>query len=601
LTKRERDPLTNTTKYYNLIRRLTFPSLKRVLVEVFFTAAIGCGLAFLVATLTFDGFVFGCFFGITVLAIPSVLAEYMLSKYVLKDDPLFYLRRCIALSFVMTLVWVLFLFAGGAFSRIIPGFPEEPFLLGMVCAHSLRSFAILSLSQCSLLRKITASLIQPLSCLAAAFPFLGVASTKAVLLLIPTIAISLLLSYVLLAFIEKRGENVVKTSVLGLFRSFLSVFLDMRNEPLERHLEELSVTESIGVSVLRFKRASDSTTKAVMIVPSFHPGPFLNVGSSVLPMLIQNMVETETKAVAMVPHGVSGHENNVVSQSENHKVVQLVRTLLTAGKQASTASKMIRSSMGAASATCQAFGKCCLVTLTTSPKDMEDIPPEVSSALRKGISDMNELVLIDSHNSIDEMPTMTPQDSYDLVTSGRTALQQAASAKQGPLRVGATKITLREFSLDQGIGPCGLSVIAIETGRQLSVYLTIDGNNMKKGLREQILESAKQAGVNEAEVMTTDSHMVSGRISSRLGYHPVGEAIDNNVLLSRIRSAIGDALIGLEESQAEWNSGNVLVRTLGRRAFENLTTLVQGMSRLAALGFLGIVAVPLLLGLILLH
>jgi putative membrane protein len=232
---------------------------------------------------------------------------------------------------------------------------------------------------------------------------------------------------------------------------------------------------------------------------------------------------------------------------------------------------------------------------------MEDIPPEVSSALRKGISDMNELVLIDSHNSIDEMPTMTPQDSYDLVTSGRTALQQAASAKQGPLRVGATKITLREFSLDQGIGPCGLSVIAVETGRQLSVYLTIDGNNMKKGLREHILESAKQAGVNEAEVMTTDSHMVSGRISSRLGYHPVGEAIDNNVLLSRIRSAIGDALIGLEESQAEWNSGNVLVRTLGRRAFENLTTLVQGMSRLATLGFLGIVAVPLLLGLILLH
>lgn len=593
--------MTKTTKYYNLIRRLSFPSLRRVLAEIFLTAIVGCGIAFSLATFAFGDFIFGCFVGATVFAFPSILTETALWKLILRNDALFYLRRCLALSLVVNLVWILFLVAGGILSRTIPGFPQKPFLLGMLCVYSLRSLTIFSLSQCNFPRKLTATLAQPLACLTIGLPLLKLPVAQTTLLFLVAATISPILFYPLLILIERRGNETIGISLINLFRAFLTVFLDMKNQPLEKYLEELGVVENIGVSVLAFKRRNDSTTKAVMVVSNFHPGPFLNVGSSVLPMLIQSMVEAETKAVAMIPHGVSGHEHNVVSQSENRKVVQHVSKLLVKGHRAATASRMIRSSIGNASATCQAFGKCGLVTLTISPKDMEDIPLEVSSVLHKNLFDFDHLALIDSHNCIDELKPMTAQDSYDLIASGRNALQQAARGEQRPFRVGASKLKLTEFSLDQGIGPCGLSVILIDLEGFLSAYLTIDGNNMKAGLREETLEMMKRMGINEGEVMTTDNHMVSGKVSTRLGYHPVGEAIDKDMLLSRVGSAVQEALVDLEDSEAEWSSGDIFVKTLGRETFDNLAKLIQEMSRLVAYWMLVIVLTPLLLGVALLR
>jgi len=601
LREEEPDPLAKTTKYYNLIRRLGFPSLEKVLAEITLTAVVGCGVAFSLSTLAVSDFVSGCLVGALVFAFPSIAVETVLWGLILREDPLFYLRRCLALSLVVNLVWIFSLLTGSIVSKTVLGFPQKPFLLGMLCAYSLRSLAIFSLSQCSLPRKLAATLAQPLVCLAVALPLLKLPPAPTILLLVAAVTISPILLYPLLWLIERRGKQAIGVSVMNLFRAFLTVFLDMKNQPLENYLEDLGTVENIGVSVLTFKRRSYPTPKAVIVVPNFHPGPFLNVGSSVLPMLIQNTVEAETKAVAMVPHGVSGHEHNIVSQSENQKVVEHVRGLLARGQRTVTASRMIRSSIGNASATCQAFGKCGLVTLTTSPQDMEDIPLEVSSGLHKDLLGFDHLALIDSHNCIDELKPMTSQDFHNLVASGRKAMQQAELTEQRPFKVGACKLKLADFSLDQGIGPCGLSVILTEVDGSLSGYVTIDGNNMKAGLREDILNVLKQMGINEAEVMTTDTHMVSGRVSTKLGYHPVGEAIDKNMLLLHVESAVRDALEDLEDSETEWNSESISVKTLGRETFATLTKLIREMSKLVAYWMFAIVLIPVLLGVVLLR
>ena len=601
LRKEQPGTLTETTKYYNLIRRLGFPSLKKVLVEIILTALVGCGVAYSLSTYAISDFISGCLVGALVFAFPSIVVESLLWRFVLINDPLFYLRRCLALSLVVNLVWIVFLMAGSIIFKTVSGFPQKPFLLGMLCALSLRSLAIFSLSKCGLPRKIIATLAQPLICLVVALPLLRLPVAQTVLLLAVAITISPTLLYPLLSFIERKGKEALGVSAMNLFRAFLLVFLDMKNQPLEKYLENLGVAENIGVSVLTFKRRSHSSIKAVIVVPNFHPGPFLNVGSSVLPMLIQNSVEAGTKAVAMVPHGVSGHEHNLVSQSENQKVVQRVSGLLGRGKRTATASRMIRSSVGNASATCQAFGRCGLVTLTTSPKDMEDIPTEVSSGLHKGLLNFDHLLLIDSHNCIDELKPMTSQDFQDLMASGKEAMQQEELTEQRPFKVGGSKLKPAQFTLDQGIGPCGLSVILIEVDGFLSGYVTIDGNNMKAGLREDVLTLLKRRGINEAEVMTTDTHMVSGRVSTRLGYHPVGEAIDKDELLQLIGSAVKDALEDLEDSEAEWNSESVLVKTLGRETFTKLTGLIREMSKLVAYWMFAIVLIPILLGVVLLR
>ena len=596
LRKEEPDPLTKTTKYYNLIRKFSFPSLEKVLAEIIITATLGCGVAFWLSTFDIRGFIFGCLIGALAFGLPSILIETALWRLALRNDPLFHLRRCLALSLVTNAVWTAFLLMGSIASKTGQDSLQKPFLLGMLCACSLRSLVIFSLSGRNPLTKFAATFSQPLVCLVVAFPLLRLPLAETVTLFLVAMTVSPILLYPLLSLIERRGKETIGVSVIDLFRAFLTVFLDMKNRPLEDYLERLGVTANITVSVLAFRRRGHSKTKAVIVVSNFHPGPFLNVGSSVLPMLIQDKVQAETDGVAMVPHGVSGHEHNIVSQSENQKIVQHVTGLLARGQRVVTASRMIRSSMGNASATCQAFGGFGLVTLTTSPRDMEDIPIEVSSELHRDLLGLEHLALIDSHNSINELKPMTSQDSQDLIASGRRVMEQAEREKQHPFRVGASKLKLTEFTLDQGIGPCGISVILTEVDGSRSGYVTIDGNNMKAGLREEILDVLRPMGINEAEVMTTDTHMVSGRVSTRLGYHPVGEAINQNVLLLRLESAVRDALEDLEDSEVEWNSGDVSIKTLGRETFAILTMLIKDMSKLVAYWSLAIVLIPVLVG-----
>ena len=598
LGKEEPDPLTKTTKYYNLIRKFSFPSLEKVLAEILITAALGCGAVFWLSTFAIREFIFGCLIGALVFGLPSIFVETALWRLVLKNDPLFHLRRCLALSLVTNVVWMAFLLMGSIVSKTGQDFLQKPFLLGMLCAYSLRSLVIFSLSSCNPLTKFAATLSQPLACLVIAFLLLRLPLAETVILFLIAVIVSPILLYPLLSLIEKRGKETIGVSVIDLFRAFLTVFLDMKNRPLEDYLEGLGVTANIAVSVLAFKKRNHSKTKAVIVVSNFHPGPFLNVGSSVLPMLIQDRVQAETNGVVMVPHGVSGHEHNIVSQSENQKIVQHVSGLLARGRRVATASRMMRSSTGNASATCQAFGEFGLVTMTTSPRDMEDIPLEVSSELHKDLLGLEHLALIDSHNSINELRPMTSQDSQDLIASGRRVMEQAERERQRPFRVGASKLKLTEFTLDQGIGPCGVSVILTETDGSRWGYVTIDGNNMKAGLREEILDVLRPMGINEAEVMTTDTHMVSGRVSTRLGYHPVGEAIDKNTLLLRLESAVRDALEDLEDSEVEWNSGDISAKTLGRETFATLTMLIKDMSKLVAYWSLAIILIPILVGIV---
>jgi putative membrane protein len=55
-------------------------------------------------------------------------------------------------------------------------------------------------------------------------------------------------------------------------------------------------------------------------------------------------------------------------------------------------------------------------------------------------------------------------------------------------------IVPNEFTVHDGMGSGGISVIVVEVDDQKVAYVTIDGNNMVSGLREKILASLKELG-----------------------------------------------------------------------------------------------------------
>jgi putative membrane protein len=140
----------------------------------------------------------------------------------------------------------------------------------------------------------------------------------------------------------------------------------------------------------------------------------------------------------------------------------------------------------------------------------------------------------------------------------------------------------REFSLEEGMGAGGITVIVVKTGNQKSAYVVVDGNNMVSGLREDILASLNSLGIEEGEVFTTDTHSVSALILGNQGYHPIGEAMDKKKLVDYIKQATIEATSKLKPVQGASKSITVNdVTVLGEKQLETLCVLIDKGLRMA--------------------
>ena len=99
---------------------------------------------------------------------------------------------------------------------------------------------------------------------------------------------------------------------------------------------------------------------------------------------------------------------------------------------------------------------------------------------------------------------------------------------------------------------------------------------MVSGLREKLLAALGAAGFNESEVFTTDTHAVSAIVTGRRGYHPVGEAMDQELLTRIIVDVAKRAEENLESSTAGCAQLIVpKVRAIGEERLKSMTTLVD--------------------------
>jgi putative membrane protein len=193
-----------------------------------------------------------------------------------------------------------------------------------------------------------------------------------------------------------------------------------------------------------------------------------------------------------------------------------------------------------------------------------------------------ETALIDAHNSIKNAKILDNKDESDIVDSTEKALEKASTEPRSPFSFGVAQVCLDEFTREQGIGPGGLVALVVKIAEQMSAYLIVDGNNMKSGLRERILQAMVDMGIECGEVMTTDTHVVNGITSARLGYHPVGEAIEDDAFMKKIRSVVSEAKKNLCEGEVSSNSVKTSVKTLGSALFKNMAELIHYISRLVA-------------------
>ena len=576
--------ISGTVKRYSSL--FTLPSQERIVLSLFALCILGGVLAILPLYFSYGGFALGLMFGATLLLVITS-SDFVITHTFMKTDPIFNFRRCSALSLFSSLIWLAFIFLGSIISIFLnnPDVWIKFFLLGFCAVLMLRLIVFSTTSLTASGTVFLSSVLQPTLCVIPVLlmaPVMGFSLRASLILFIPfSISVVGLTVLLFTFFIDRAGKKAIGIPSLSLFKAFMTSWTEDLNTPLEKFFERLGTERDIGLSLLVFR--GNKGMKAVMVVPAFHPGPFRNVGSSLFPSMIQDALENKLRCVVSVPHGLFGHGLDLSSQVESRKVIDSVLDSMDFPFFESKATPFMRVRKNGASASCQMFGDCAFLTLTLAPETMEDLPEELSSAIvgeaeERGLS---LAIVIDAHNSIDG-----PFNLKKVVNSLRMAavasLEEALSCQRFPFQLGASRIVPKEFGVKEGMGPGGISVIVTKVGGQKAAYVTIDGNNMMSGLREKILSMLREIGITDGEVLTTDTHAVSGVVLAPRGYHPIGEAMNQAKLIEYVRAAAIRALNDLEPAKVSWRTETVPnVKVIGEKQIKALCVLVEKATKRA--------------------
>jgi len=570
--------MDRAVKHYSSLFRL--PPYQKVVLFLALLCVGGGVLSTFILLPSIEGLIRGLFLGSSLL-LTSLILDYIVSALILRGDPIYDLRRTAALSFIGWGFWLFFIFVGAAVVTFLGlSWLFRLCLLGFSAVLIFRLTVLNATSFMDWKRLLLAAFLQPFSSVVQFMVIWARIDYSTLLFLIFSPFVSIISSSLFLHLLNRVGKKTLGVPSLSLLKAFLLNWVVDLNAPFEGFLEELGEKQDVEVSLIKF---DSSKPKAVIAVPSIHPGPFKNIGSSPLPSMLKTSLENELNCVACVPHGLLGHEFDLASQLQNQKIIKQV--IESANFEASEvrASPFVKISNGLATACCQLFGKSAFISFSLAPKTTEDFPQELGLFVREEAEKhgLTCYVVVNAHNSIDGA-TDTEEALGALKSVAVECLEKAASLKQQPFEVGAAATSPEEFSLKNGMGPGGITVVVVKVEEQKTAYVVIDGNNMVAGLREKILSTLYSIGVNEGEVFTTDTHLVNAIVLVERGYHPVGEAIDHGKLIDCIKKTALSALSNLESVKAACHKVGVSdVTVIGEKSLETLCLLIDKGNRRA--------------------
>ncbi len=551
------------------------PSFKSALIGVASICLLAGALTVLLYP-SIESLVTGLLLGASVFLL-NFLIDWVISKKILAD-PVFVLRRTVVLSFFSWIFWLAIMIIG-----IVLGLAFGPIwwvktcLMGFAVLITLRTVVLFSVASAGPINRLESVLLEPTACI---LPFVvfwalhNIPLVDYVPFLVISSFVSIFSAYSFLHILDRMGKETSGQSSLTLFKAFMLNWVAALNAPLESFLEKMGEDTDVEVTYLKF---DSSKPKAAFIVPLVHPGPFKNIGSSLLPSLLKEGFEKEIGGEACVPLGLLGHELDAASQAQNHKILDQVLKAAKVVASAELATPTVRVTEGFVTANCQVFGKTAFLSFTLAPKTTEDLPQELGGIVREEAQKfgLEAAVVVNAHNSLTEN-TQIEASLETLRDVASKCLQKASSQQASSFEVGSATVHPQEFSLNDGMGTGGITAIIINVADQKTAYIVIDGNNMVSGLREKILSALEASGFEQSEVFTTDTHAVSAVVVGHRGYHPVGEAMNHKQLISRISEAANKATANLEICKAAYHRVIVpKVRVIGSECLESISLLVD--------------------------
>ncbi|MFB6134514.1 MAG: DUF2070 family protein [Halanaeroarchaeum sp.] len=386
-----------------------------------------------------------------------------------------------------------------------------------------------------------------------------------------------LIAYSLVLAVDRPWRRSLGVSVFDFLQGFIGHVAEGTRE-LEDFFEQIGEDAIVPVTVLSFRREAGSE-KARFVLPMIHPGPMGEIGGGNLP---QRVAES-TPGLAFPPHATAGHDFNLVTERE-------VETLLEAAERAAdfieyhdSATPARAVERGEATVKGQRFGDDALLVSTFAPGFADDVDYSVglATAAEARVKGLDDVLLVDAHNSNNglegpDLGHVVPgsRRSFDMIDGASAVAEDLTEASTHSLSLG-TAWDRTPWRAADGIGPLGVRVAVVQSGSHRTGYVLVDGNNMDPGVREEILSSVD--GIDELEVMTTDTHVVNTVEST----NQVGSAIDVAELADRVDGLVTAAIEDLEPVEAGMASARANVTVFGNDRTETLASQANAVISMA--------------------
>jgi putative membrane protein len=387
-------------------------------------------------------------------------------------------------------------------------------------------------------RMLVPALVQTLAGLftVVVYPTPGFISVTIVATVV-TVAASLLLIFL----ITFPLERMLHFHIFGFLNAFLA-HLDDGSPGMDDWFRRMGEQVSVPQATLVIRRAGKPDI--VMTVPNLHPGPVGDAGGGTLPHVLHGSFPGEV----LVPHGCATHDFNPVAADEIQRVVATVRRSLQGLVLRPGAGPSSRIAQGSVSLLAQRFDDTLLVVGTRAPESTEDLDPSMALILMaEARGRFRHLVFIEAHNSMTEVSGGIDYGTTiatEYVDGLRSVVSSQSVVSVAPFRAGVSQVQV-PYGRTQGFGELGIQALVIETGGQETAYVLLDGNNIIKGARE-IFRNAALELVDDAEIMTTDTHVVN----TITGNNPVGLEVPPPEIVPYIRKAVEDARADLAPAEA---------------------------------------------------
>jgi len=576
------------------------------------TMAFGLAIAALVGVAAFDSryVLEDAWLGVFYLGIPTVIASVLTAPIDRRLGGQFTFNRSTLLataSLIVAVAVLAFAAAVAAFTDLGQNFIYDTLIGVLALIFALRFLVVHAVSRTHPLSTLVPASVQTVAAAAFLFVYSGTMNYLVVgdlpyfqallsrpkhappeitnafvpgdfVLLVGMAALYTATAYTFLRVLDRPWRRSLDVSALDFLRGFIGHIAEGSQE-LEAFFEEIGEEAMVPVSVLAFRRP-DGTEKARFVLPMIHPGPMGDIGGGNLPQRVAEAAE----GLAFPPHATAGHDFNLVTERE-------VETLIDAAERAhdhieyvNRASPPVRIERDEVSVIGQRFGDDGFFVSSFAPNYADDVAYSVglsagSEARAEGIEDV---LLVDAHNSNngltgEDLGHVVPgsRRSFQLIEGVREAAAGLQAAEQGPLELG-TAWQETNWKPEEGIGPLGIRAAVLAVGDQRVAYVLVDGNNMEPGLRGRIVDAID--GVDDVEVMTTDTHIVNTVQSS----NQVGAALDQAELVDRVSTLVADAIADLEPVEAGMASETATVTVFGNDRTETLASQANAVISLGA-------------------